>query len=58
MNPKQFVEALVRAADIDAADNKLKRDADTELSCCATRLPLLVTDMILSRESERDKEEF
>jgi hypothetical protein len=32
MNPKEFVEALVRAADSDAADNKPKRDADTEQS--------------------------
>jgi hypothetical protein len=30
MNPKEFVEALVRAADGDAADNKPKRDADNE----------------------------
>jgi hypothetical protein len=30
MNPKEFVEALVRAADGDAADNKPKRHADTE----------------------------
>jgi hypothetical protein len=32
MNPKEFVEALVRAADSGAADNKPKRDADNEQS--------------------------
>jgi hypothetical protein len=56
MNPKEFVEALVRAADSDASDNESKRDADTEHSYCATRLSLVVTDMISSRESEREKE--
>jgi hypothetical protein len=58
MNPKEFVEALVRAADNDAADNKPERDPDSEQSYCATRLSLLVTDMISSRESEPEKEEF
>jgi len=58
MNPKEFFKALVRAADSDAADNKPKRDADTEQSYRATRLSLLVTDMISSRESELEKEEF
>jgi hypothetical protein len=58
MNPKGFVEALVRAAGSDAADNKPKRDADNEQSYCATRLSLLVTDMISSRESEPEREEF
>jgi hypothetical protein len=53
MNPKEFVEALVRAA-----DNKPERDPDSEQSYCATRLSLLVTDMISSRESEPEKEEF
>ena len=38
MNPKEFLEALVRVADREAADNKPKRDADTEQSYCATRL--------------------
>jgi hypothetical protein len=58
MNPKEFVEALVRVADSEAADNKPKRDADTKQSYCATRLSLLITDMISSRESEPEKEEF
>ena len=58
MNPKKFVEALVRAADSDAADNKPTRDADNEQSYCAIRLSLLVTDMISSRESEPENEEF
>jgi hypothetical protein len=49
---------LVRAADSNAADNKPKRDADTERRYCATRLSLFVTDMISSRESEPEKEEF
>jgi hypothetical protein len=40
MNPKKLVEALVGAADSDAADNKPKRDADTEQSYSATRLSL------------------
>jgi hypothetical protein len=57
MNPKEFIEALVRASDSDAADNKPKRDADTEQSYCATPLSLLVTDMISSRESELEKKE-
>jgi hypothetical protein len=35
MDPKEFVEALVRAANSDAADNKPKYDADTEQSYCA-----------------------
>jgi hypothetical protein len=35
MDPKEFVEALVRAANSDAADNKPKRDADTEQNYCA-----------------------
>jgi hypothetical protein len=56
MNPKEFVEALV--SDSDAADNKPKRDADIEQSYCATPLSPLVTDMISSRESELEKEEF
>jgi len=30
MNLKEFVEALIRAADRDAADNEPKRDADSE----------------------------
>jgi hypothetical protein len=30
MNPKEFVEALVRAATSDAADNRPKQDADTD----------------------------
>ena len=30
MNQKKFVEALVRVADSDAADNEPKRDADSE----------------------------
>jgi hypothetical protein len=47
MNPTEFVEALVRVADSEAADNKPKRDADNA--------PI---DMILSRESEREKKEF
>jgi hypothetical protein len=50
MIPKEFVESLVRAADSDAADNKPKCDVDTEQSYCASRLSLLVTDMI-SREN-------
>ena len=58
MNSKEFVEALLRAADSNAADNKPKRDADTERRYSATRLSLFVTDMISSRESELDKEEF
>ena len=58
MNPKEFVESLVRAADSDAADNKPKRDADTERRYCATSLSLFVTDIISSRESELGKEEF
>jgi hypothetical protein len=58
MNPKEFVDALVRASDSDAADNKPKRDADIEQSYCATALSPLVTDMISSRESELKKEEF
>jgi hypothetical protein len=58
MNPKQFVEALVHAADSDAADSKPKRVADNEQSYCGTRLSLLVTDMISGRESEREKEEL
>jgi hypothetical protein len=58
MNPKEFVEALVRAADSNAADNKPKRDADIERRYCATRLSLFVTDVIPSRESEPEKEEF
>jgi hypothetical protein len=45
MNPKEFVEALVRAADSDASDNEPKRDADTEHSYCATRLSLVVTEL-------------
>jgi hypothetical protein len=49
---------LVRAADGDAADNEPERDADNEQSYCATRLSLLVTHMISSRESEPAKEEF
>ena len=57
MNPKKFVEALIRAADSDAADNKPERDADNEGSYCAGRPSLLVTDMISSRESEPEKEE-
>jgi hypothetical protein len=35
MDPKEFVEALVGAANSDAADNKPKSDADTEQSYCA-----------------------
>jgi hypothetical protein len=58
MNPKEFVEALVRAADSDAADNKPERDADNEQSYFAGRLSLLVTDMISSCEPEPEKEEF
>jgi hypothetical protein len=58
MNPKEFVEALVRAADNDAADNKPARDADSEQSYCATRLSLLVTDIISSPKSEPEKDEF
>jgi hypothetical protein len=58
MNPKEFGEELVRVADSEAADNKPKRDADTEQSYCATRLSLLITDMISSRESEPEREEF
>jgi len=58
MNPKEFVKTLVRAADPDAADNKPKRDADTEQSYCITRLLLLVTDMISSRESELENKEL
>jgi hypothetical protein len=58
MNPKESVEELVRVADSEAADNKPKRDADTEQSYCATRLSLLITDMISSRESEPEREEF
>jgi hypothetical protein len=58
MNPKEFVKALVRGADSDAADNNPKRDADTEQSYCATRLLLSVTDMILSRESELENKEL
>jgi hypothetical protein len=49
---------LVRAVNSDAADNKPKCDADTEQSYCATRLSLLITDMISSRESEPEREEF
>jgi hypothetical protein len=30
MNQKEFTEALVRAANSDAADNEPKRDADSE----------------------------
>jgi hypothetical protein len=48
---------LVRAADNDAADNRPERDPDSEQSYCATRLSLLVTDMISSRESKPEKEE-
>jgi len=58
MNSKEFVEALVSAADSNAADNRPKRDADTERRYCATCLSLFVTDMISSRESELEKEEF
>jgi hypothetical protein len=58
MNPKGFVEALVRAADNDAADNKPERDPDSEQSYCATRLSLLVIDMISSHQSEPENEEF
>jgi hypothetical protein len=58
MNPKESVEELVRVADSEAADNKPRRDADTEQSYCATRLSLLITDMISSRESEPEREEF
>ena len=58
MNPKEFVEALVRTADSGGADNKPKRDADNEQSYCATRLSPLVTDLISSRESEPEREEF
>jgi hypothetical protein len=58
MNPKEFVEALVRAADSDVADNKPKRDADNEQSYCATRLSLLVTDMISSRSPSRRRRMF
>jgi hypothetical protein len=57
MNPKEFVEAFVRAADSDAADNKPERDADNKQSYC-TRLSLLVTDMMSSRKSEPEKELF
>jgi hypothetical protein len=58
MNPKEFVEALIRAADSDAADNKPKRDADNKQSYRTIRLSLLVTDMMSSRESEPEKEQF
>jgi hypothetical protein len=58
MSSKEFVEALVRAADSNAADNNPKRDADTERRYCATSLSLFVTDIISSRESELGKEEF
>jgi hypothetical protein len=58
MNPKEFVEALVRAADSDGADNKPKRDADNEQSYCVTRLSLLVADMFSSPESEPENEEL
>jgi hypothetical protein len=36
----------------------IERDADNEESYCAPRLSLLVTDMISSRGSEPEKEEF
>jgi hypothetical protein len=58
MNPKEFVETFVRAADSDAADNKPKRDADNKQSYRTIRLSLLVTDMMSSRESEPEKEQF
>ena len=58
MNPKEFVEALVRAADNDAADNRPERDPDSEQSYCATRLSLLVTDMISSREAALENKEL
>jgi hypothetical protein len=35
MNPKEFVEALVRVKNGDAAGNKPKCDADTKQSYCA-----------------------
>ena len=35
MDAKKFVEALGRAANSDAADNKPRCDADTEQSYCA-----------------------
>jgi hypothetical protein len=58
MNPKEFVEAFVRAADSDATDNKRRRDAYNKQSYRTTRLSLLVTDMMSSRESEPLKEQF
>jgi hypothetical protein len=58
INPKEFVKVLVRAANSDAADNKPKRDGDTEQRYCTTRLLLSVTDMISSRESELENKEL
>jgi hypothetical protein len=55
MNSKEFVEALVRAADSNAADNKPKRDADTEQRYCATRLSLFVTDIISTVSPSRER---
>jgi hypothetical protein len=49
---------LVRAADSDAADNKPEHETDNEPNYCATRLSLLVADMISSRKSEPEKEKF
>jgi len=47
-----------RRGDSETADSKPKRDADTEQSYCATRLSFSITDMISSRESEPEREEF
>jgi hypothetical protein len=58
MNPKEFVEALVRTADSDVAAMSRSVMPILRQSYCATRLSLLVTNMISSRESEPEREEF
>ena len=49
MNQKEFSEALVSAADSDAADNEPKRDADSEADLLRDAFFTLVTHMISSR---------
>jgi len=56
MDPKEFVEALVGAANSDAADNKPKCGADTEQSYCANVTFSHRHD--LRREAERENKEF
>jgi hypothetical protein len=58
MNPKEFVKALVRAADSDAADNKPKRDADNEAELLRYPSVNFGHRYDSSREPEPEKEQF